>query len=170
MIDSNEIYKIIGGILGKYIQNYFREQKPRSRKRKHAKRRGKYAERSVSQYFRKKGCGTFTNVFDVREIDVVAVCYNQDIAEVYIIEVKSGRQLIDLPVLSRLRYIFNRIKSRKTPFIYTNRKVSKVEIIPALIMGPLCSLSPRAENYARKYNIRVYRYRTKPIFDLEPLI
>ena len=59
MIDNSEIHKIIRGILGKYM-HYFKEQQPRSRKRRQVKRRGKYAEKSVSQYFRKKGCSTFT--------------------------------------------------------------------------------------------------------------
>ncbi len=134
-------------------------------------RRGRWAEKAVASFFRKIGCSAITNVYDVKEIDVLGICLRSNILVVYIVEVKSGRQLIGTPVLRRLRYILTRVSSRKTPLVKVcGGKVSVIEYVPMLVIGPGCALTPKAEEYAIKYKIAVYRYTTAPVFSLNRVI
>ena len=162
------IYSYVDKLVSEELTKKYKRRKNKAKRR--PKSRGRWAEKAVATYFRKHGCAAVTNVHDVREIDVVGVCSESNVLYVFIVEVKSGRQLVDTPVLSRLKYIVRRISNRKTPFIRTKKKVREIRIIPLLVIGPKCALTPQAEEYAIKHSIPVYRYATKPEFHLQPVI
>ena len=95
------------------------------------------------------GCSAVTNVYDVKEIDVLGICIRSRVLIVYIVEVKSRRQLIDTPVLRKLKYILDRVSSRKEPLVKVyGRPISIIEYIPMLVIGPRYALTHRAEEYA----------------------
>ena len=134
------------------------------------RRRGRWAEQRLASYLRKNGCEAITNVQEVREIDVLGICVEGRVLHLLVIEVKSGRQLVDTPVLSRLVYIVRRMTSRKTPPIHTTRRIDKVEVTPVLVIGPRCSLTPQAQEYAVKHGIPVFRYSTRPDYSIEKIL
>lgn len=162
----NEVLKSIGeNRAGKTL----RKNSPQTRPR----RRGKWAEERLASYFRKKGCGVATNVFYGRwEVDVLAACRRGGDLHLLVVEVKSGRQLIDTPVLSRLKRIVKHILESKRPYIRLSvgpNPPENVIVHALLVIGPRCALSPGAEKYALKNNIEVYRYTTQPSFRLSPI-
>ena len=130
-------------------------------------RRGAWAERMVASLLRRHGCATLKNIYYYREIDVVAVCHAGGFSyKVLLVEVKSGKQVVDMDVVRRIHSIARRA-GRSGGFIKFNAPARvDVEYVPVLVVGPRIGLTPRAVEYSRSHNVEIYRYQTSPGFTL----